>query len=121
MAAGVQTDRTPTVRKGGPTMLFNILVFLLFVLLWGAFAAALMFSQGPLDNVWHQARGLPLPTLVLAVFRPWQRRLERWPVATQLVGRDHARLVGIPRHHPAQECLGRLPHSPSSYPVTPIM
>jgi hypothetical protein len=41
-------------------MIFNIFVFILFTGLWLAFAAALIFSPGLLDSVWHSFRGLPL-------------------------------------------------------------
>jgi hypothetical protein len=42
------------------TSVFNVLIWLLFTVLWIAFAAALAFSPATLDDVWHAVRGKPL-------------------------------------------------------------
>jgi hypothetical protein len=44
----------------GATVVFNVLVFTLFAILWIAFLAALAFSPGTLDHLWHRTRRLPL-------------------------------------------------------------
>jgi hypothetical protein len=41
-------------------MLFNIFVFILFTLLWLAFAAALVFRREILKNTWQRIRSLHL-------------------------------------------------------------
>lgn len=66
----------------GATSVFNVLVWLLFAVLWIAFLAALAFSPATLDQVWHSLRRLPLPIEAVAwlLFLPitlglwiWQR------------------------------------------------
>src|SRR5438552_9576871 len=44
----------------GATAVFNVLVFTMFAVLWIAFLAALAFSPGAVDDLWHQTRRLPL-------------------------------------------------------------
>jgi hypothetical protein len=41
-------------------MLFNIFVFVLFTLLWIAFAAALLFQRERVNTTWQSIRKLPL-------------------------------------------------------------
>jgi hypothetical protein len=71
--------------------LFNVAVFLLFLVLWAAFAYALVANQGGLDNVWASIRGLPLivQAVVWLLFLPvtvglwiWE---SAWPLAVRLV------------------------------------
>jgi hypothetical protein len=50
--------RTPA---GGPSPLFGV-----FLILWLAFAAALIFNQGALDAVWTWLNALPLVIRVIA-------------------------------------------------------
>jgi hypothetical protein len=40
-------------------MIINIAAFTVLTLLWLGFAAALLFNQALLDNVWSAFRGLP--------------------------------------------------------------
>src|SRR5262249_2566078 len=47
-------------------------------------------------------------SFVLAVLRPRQQLLDRWPVTAQLVRHGHARFVRIGRYQTAQEGLSRL-------------
>ncbi len=71
--------------------LFNIGVFLVFALLWVGFAAALVLSQGSLDQTWTWIRGLPLilQGVVWLLFLPvvaglwvWETT---WPIVVRLV------------------------------------
>ncbi|TAJ99321.1 MAG: hypothetical protein EPO36_12420 [Chloroflexota bacterium] len=57
--SGVVVAREGGTRKKEPTrmeQLFNVLVFVLFLILWGLFAYALVTSQGSLDSVWAWSR-----------------------------------------------------------------
>jgi hypothetical protein len=71
--------------------LFNISVFLLFAILWAAFAFALVWSQGSLDQVWTAIRGLPLilQGIVALLFLPVAAGLwvweTTWPLIIRLV------------------------------------
>ena len=71
--------------------LFNVAVFLLFFVLWAAFAYGLVANQGGLDQLWQWARGLPLIaqagvwllTLPLAIaLWIWETS---WPLILRLV------------------------------------
>jgi hypothetical protein len=71
--------------------LFNVSVFVLFAVLWAAFAGALILSQGSLDQTWEWIRGLPLIVqgVVWLLFLPvvaglwiWE---SSWPLAIRLV------------------------------------
>lgn len=71
--------------------LFNVGVFGLFAILWVAFAAGLIWSQGSLDQTWEWIRGLPLviQAVVWLLFLPvvaglwvWE---STWPVIVRLV------------------------------------
>jgi hypothetical protein len=71
--------------------LFNVGVFGLFAVLWVAFAAGLIWSQGSLDQTWEWIRGLPLviQAVVWLLFLPvvaglwvWE---STWPVIVRLV------------------------------------
>jgi hypothetical protein len=75
----------------GATGVFNVLVFTMFAILWIAFVAALAFSPGTLDDLWHQMRRLPLLVqgLVWLLFLPlmiglwiWERN---WSAPIRLV------------------------------------
>jgi hypothetical protein len=68
-------------------MVFNFFVFILFTLLWLAFAAALLFRQETLTNIWQSIRSLPLlvQLIVWLLFLPvmlglwiWQTRWSLW-------------------------------------------
>lgn len=70
---------------------FNVGVFLLFGVLWVGFAAALVWSQGSLDQTWQWIRDLPLipQGVVWLLFLPvvaglwvWQTT---WPLVVRLV------------------------------------
>ncbi len=71
--------------------LFNVGIFILFATLWAGFAAALVWSQGSLDQAWEWIRGLPgiLQVLVWLLFLPvvaglwiWE---STWPLVMRLV------------------------------------
>jgi hypothetical protein len=75
----------------GATVVFNVLVFTMFAILWIAFVAALAFSPGTLDDLWHQTRRLPLliQGVVWLLFLPlmiglwiWERT---WSLLIRLV------------------------------------
>ena len=66
-------------------------LFVVFALLWVAFGAALVWSQGSLDDAWQWLRDLPLPIqgVVWVLFLPvtiglwvWETS---WPVLVRLV------------------------------------
>lgn len=72
-------------------MAFNIFVFIVFTLLWLAFAAALLFKRETLINTWQSIRKLPLlvQLLLWLLFLPvmlglwiWQTS---WPLWLRLV------------------------------------
>jgi hypothetical protein len=75
----------------GATVVFNVLVFTMFAILWIAFAAALAFSPGTVDDLWLQTRRLPLliQGVVWLLFLPlmiglwiWERT---WSLPIRLV------------------------------------
>jgi ABC-type amino acid transport system permease subunit len=66
-------------------------LFVIFVLIWVAFGAGLLLSQGSLDQAWQAIRGLPLivQVLVWLLFLPvmiglwvWETT---WPLILRLV------------------------------------
>jgi hypothetical protein len=66
-------------------------LFVVFAVLWGAFGAALIWSQGSLDAAWQSVRSLPLllQGLVWLLFLPvaiglwvWETT---WPLIVRLV------------------------------------
>lgn len=70
---------------------FNVVVFVLFAVIWVGFAWALIGSQGSLDAAWQWIRGLPLilQGIVWLLFLPvvaglwiWQ---SDWPLAVRIV------------------------------------
>ena len=72
-------------------MAFNIFVFIVFTLLWLAFAAALLFKRERLQIIWQSIRKLPLlvQLLLWLLFLPvmlglwiWQTS---WPLWLRLV------------------------------------
>ena len=79
------------VAKAGTTMeqLFNVFVFVVFLVLWAAFAYALVANQGGLDAVWNSVRGLPLIAQVgvWLLFLPVTLGLWIWETAWPLVVR----------------------------------
>ena len=75
----------------GATGVFNVLVFVLFAVLWLCLAAALAFSPAALDELWRAFRGrsVVLQAVGWLLFLPlaaalfvWERR---WHPATRLV------------------------------------
>jgi hypothetical protein len=77
----------------GAVVVFNILVFTVFTVFWIAFAAALAFSPGTLDDLWLHIRRLPLVIQGIAwlLFLPimvglwiWERTWA-WPIRLVLV------------------------------------
>jgi len=71
--------------------IFNVAVFLLFAVLWAAFAIALVWSQGSLDQTWEWIRGqhIIVQGAVWLLFLPvvaglwiWETS---WPLAWRLV------------------------------------
>jgi hypothetical protein len=75
----------------GATGVFNVLVFLVFGVLWLCFAAALFFSRADLDTLWGafrqrsvfvQALGWLLFLPLTAALFVWERR---WQVGVRLV------------------------------------
>ena len=72
-------------------MITNGVAFLIFAVIWAAFAYALVASQGSLDAAWQWIRALPLPVqgLVWLLFLPivvglwiWE---SGWPVIVRIV------------------------------------
>ena len=66
-------------------------LFAIFVVIWVAFAAGLIFSQGSIDQAWQTVRGLPLivQLVVWVLFLPvmiglwvWETT---WPLIVRLV------------------------------------
>lgn len=75
----------------GQTGVFNVLVFVLFAVLWLCFAAALVVAPAELDELWQgyrrrnvgvQAVGWLLLLPLTAALFVWERR---WQVALRLV------------------------------------
>jgi hypothetical protein len=66
-------------------------LFAIFAVLWVAFAVALVWSQGSLDQAWESIRELPLPLqlVVWVLFLPVMAGLwiweTSWPVVVRLV------------------------------------
>ena len=69
--------------------LFNIGIFAVFAVLWATFAAALVWSQGSLDQTWEWIRGLPLVVqgVVWLLFLPVVAGLWVWETTWPLVMR----------------------------------
>jgi hypothetical protein len=67
----------------------NLGAFAVFALLWAGFAAALIWSQGSLDQTWEWIRGLPLllQGLVWLLFLPVVAGLWVWETTWPLVMR----------------------------------
>jgi hypothetical protein len=75
----------------GATSVFNVVVWLLFTVLWVAFVGALAFSPATLDEVWQAARrpAILIQAVVWLLFLPimaglwiWQRP---WAAAIRLM------------------------------------
>jgi hypothetical protein len=74
----------------GATAVFNVLVFVLFAVLWLCFAAALVFAPEELDELWHgyRRRNVVVQALGWLLFLPltaalfvWERR---WQASMRL-------------------------------------
>jgi ABC-type amino acid transport system permease subunit len=65
------------------------ILFVIFAALWVAFGAALIWSQGSLDQAWTAIRGLPLIVQLLGwlVFLPVMAGLWVWETAWPLLVR----------------------------------
>jgi hypothetical protein len=76
-------------RATGMEQLFNVGVFALFGILWLAFAAALVWSQGSLDETWRWISGLPLilQGVVWLLFLPVVAGLWAWETSWPLIWR----------------------------------
>ena len=59
-AAPLGVQRQPSASPTARELAFNIAVWILFTAFWVAVFAALVFSQGTLDDTWHKLRALPL-------------------------------------------------------------
>lgn len=57
---GAGAPARPARREGRMEPIIDIVAFGIFALLWLAFAAALIWSQGSLDQAWAWFGGLPL-------------------------------------------------------------
>lgn len=69
--------------------LFNVAVFTLFLILWAAFAYALVANQGGLDSIWRSIQSLPLiaQAMVWLLFLPVTIGLWIWESAWPLLVR----------------------------------
>jgi hypothetical protein len=69
--------------------LFNVTVFIVFAALWAAFAGALIWSQGSLDQTWKWIQGLPLiiQGVVWLLFLPVVAGLWAWETSWPLIAR----------------------------------
>jgi len=94
--------------------IFNVAVFLFFAVLWAAFAAALVFSQGGLDQTWEWIRGLPLilQGVVWLLFLPvvaglwiWETS---WPLVVRLILVAGLAFANLMAFLPRTELGGRL-------------
>ena len=94
--------------------IFNVAVFLLFAVLWAAFAVALVWSQGSLDRTWEWIRSLPLilQGVVWLLFLPvvaglwiWETS---WPLVVRLVLVAGLAFANIMAFLPRTELGGRL-------------
>ena len=67
----------------------NGILFALFAIIWAAFAAALVCSQGSLDQAWQAIRGLPLiaQAVVWLLFLPIMVGLWAWETTWPLLVR----------------------------------
>lgn len=78
-----------TRKRGRMEPLINVSAFVVFALLWAVFAAALIWSQGSLDQTWEWIRGLPLilQGIVWILFLPVVAGLWVWETTWPLVAR----------------------------------
>jgi len=67
----------------------NGVLFLIFAIIWTAFAVALIWSQGSLDQAWNAIRDLPLviQVVVWVLFLPVMIGLWIWETSWPLVVR----------------------------------
>ena len=65
----------------------NGILFVIFAIIWLAFGAALIWSQGSLDQAWQMIRGLPLVVqiVVWVLFLPVMVGLWIWETTWPLV------------------------------------
>ena len=64
-------------------------LFVVFAIVWLGFGAALIFSQGSIDQAWHAIRGLPaiVQIVVWLLFLPVMVGLWIWETSWPLVAR----------------------------------
>jgi ABC-type amino acid transport system permease subunit len=67
----------------------NGILFAIFAIIWIAFGAALIFSQGSVDQAWQTVRGLPLivQIVVWVLFLPVMIGLWVWETSWPLIVR----------------------------------
>jgi ABC-type amino acid transport system permease subunit len=70
-------------------MVENGVLFAIFAIIWVAFGAALIFSQGSIDQAWQTIRGLPLivQIVVWVLFLPVMIGLWVWETSWPLIVR----------------------------------
>ena len=75
--------------NGVAWMAENGLLFAIFAVIWVAFAAGLVFSQGSIDQAWQAIRGLPLiaQLVVWVLFLPVMIGLWVWETSWPLIVR----------------------------------
>jgi hypothetical protein len=72
-------------------LVFNVFVFIVFLVLWAAFAYALVANQAGLDNAWQWLGSLPFPVqavvalLTLPVYIGLWVWESGWPLVVRLV------------------------------------
>jgi hypothetical protein len=69
----------------GATAIFNVLVFVLFAVLWLCFAAALVFAPAELDELWrrYRRRTVVVQALGWLLFLPLSAALFVWELRWQ--------------------------------------
>ena len=78
-----------TAKRSGGVDLFGVAIFIVFLVLWLAFAAALVWSQGSLDQTWEWIRGqhVVLQGVLWLLFLPVVAGLWVWETTWPLIVR----------------------------------
>ena len=92
MSNGLRASGAGVPKNGGAMDgLIGLIVFAVFAILWIAFGAAIIFSQGSLDGAWQWLRSLPLVfqgvvglLLLPVVIGLWVWETS-WPLVARLV------------------------------------
>ena len=91
LEASAQPIQDPRSQKERSRMelAFNIVVFVLFLVLWMAFTYGLVANQGGLDNIWRTIQDLPLiaQLVVWLLFLPVTVGLWIWEASWPLLVR----------------------------------